>query len=155
MRLSLHTDYSLRVLLMLAVNPEKIITLSQIAETYQISKEHLRKVVHALSKSGVVNTYQGKNGGIELKGVPEQINIGETVKKLESTTPIIDCHSQPCILTGGCDLRAALAEAENAFYAALSNYTLAHFIAVPKLISILNLSDNAAKRPSPQSNRSS
>ena len=67
MQLSLYTDYSLRVLLYLGTNPGERVTLNEISTTFNISKEHLRKVVHTLGKLGVVETYRGKQGGFELK----------------------------------------------------------------------------------------
>ncbi len=125
MKLSLYTDYSLRVLLYLGVNRGQRVTMAEIAESYAISHEHLRKVVHLLGKLGYIETYRGKSGGFELKLDPAQINIGAVVEATEPRQRVIDCHSQPCILASACALQSALARAEQAFYETLKTYTLA------------------------------
>jgi len=129
MQLSRFTDYSLRVLFYVAVNTEKLATLAEIADFYDISIEHLRKVVHALSKTGYLETFRGKNGGIRLKLKPEEINIGEVIVQAEGAGPIINCAQQNCRLSGLCTLQGALGEAQKAFVDSLKRYTLADMLA--------------------------
>ena len=50
MRLTLYTDYSLRVLLYLAAVPEGASSINDVADAYQISRNHLRKVVNDLAR---------------------------------------------------------------------------------------------------------
>lgn len=139
MQLALHTDYALRVLLMLAANRGKRVTLNDIAQRYDISKEHLRKVVHHLAKLGIIDTFRGKAGGLELKQAPSTINIGELIAATEPQRPVINCNAQPCILTSVCDLKSALAAAEHAFYDTLKRYTLADLCRQPHAIALLQL----------------
>lgn len=124
MRLSLYTDYSLRVLLYLGANQGRRVTMTEIAQCYDISHDHLRKVIHLLGKLGYIDTYRGKSGGFELKTDTAQINIGEVVEATEPRHPVIDCRSQPCILVSACALKSALRQAEQAFYDTLKTYTL-------------------------------
>lgn len=124
MKLSLHTDYALRVLLYLGVNRERRVTMAEIATRYDISHEHLRKVVHLLGKLGYIETFRGKSGGFELRVDPGAINIGELVEATEPRQAVIDCSSQPCILAGACTLQGVLKQAEEAFYGLLKGYTL-------------------------------
>ena len=77
MQLSRFTDFSLRVLLYLLINDNKRARLQDIADFYPVPLEHLRKIVHALSKAGYLNTFRGKNGGIELAMAAEKIKIGD------------------------------------------------------------------------------
>lgn len=128
MKLSLHTDYSLRVLLLLGANRTRRLTLQEIAAYYDISHEHLRKVVHLLATEGYVNTFRGKHGGIELKRAPEQVNIGELVETTEPRKAVIDCQSQPCVLLANCSLQGVLRQAEQAFYQTLKRHTLADLL---------------------------
>lgn len=128
MQLNRHTDYTLRVLLYMAARPDERSTLAQVAAFFDISIEHLRKVVHALAKSGYLNTFQGKGGGIELARPLEDINIGEVVVLFEGGKPLIDCHGLACPLAPACTLSLALAHAQRAFFQTLSGYTLADLV---------------------------
>lgn len=128
MQLSRHSDYTLRVLLYLAVRPDERGTLAQIASYFDISLEHLRKVVHELGKMGYVKTYQGKNGGIELAYPPDTINVGTLLERLQGAKPLIDCRGLNCRLAPACTLNAALGKAQRAFFKTLSGYTLADLI---------------------------
>ncbi|MBA4502239.1 RrF2 family transcriptional regulator [Marinobacterium marinum] len=128
MQLNRFTDYSLRVLFYVAMHPEQLTTLSEIARFYDISLEHLRKVVHALGKSGHLQTFRGKNGGFRLAQPPEAINLGELIMQTEGATPLIDCHRSHCRLAASCTLQDALAEAQQAFFDSLSRHTLADLL---------------------------
>lgn len=133
MQFSRFTDYSLRVLFYVATHNDRLTTLSEIATFYGISVEHLRKVVHHLSKSGYLQTFRGKNGGIRLASAPEAINIGEVIIQTEGDTPMVDCFGQSCRLTPCCTLQGMFNEAQNAFFAVLKQYTLAQALNSPAL----------------------
>lgn len=133
MQLSRFTDYSLRVLFYVASHNDQRCTLAEIAQFYQISIEHLRKVVHSLSKANYLATFRGKNGGILLNRSPEQINIGEVIRHTEGMSPLIDCEAQKCCLSGFCSLDRALHEAQKAFYNVLHTYTLADLLQKPEM----------------------
>lgn len=83
MRQSVHTDYSIRVLMYLALYTEDLVRIEEIATSYAISKNHLTKVVHNLVKSGFITSIRGRNGGIKLARSAEDINIGHVVSKTE------------------------------------------------------------------------
>ena len=81
MRLTAFTDYTLRTLMYLGANQDRLVTINDIADLHLISKNHLMKVVHQLGLSGVVDTVRGRNGGLKLKQDPSQINIGAIVRQ--------------------------------------------------------------------------
>ena len=93
MRLTLHTDFALRVLIQVGLNDGKLTTIKDIAQTFGISKAHLMKVVNDLSQKGYLDTVRGRNGGIRLKREPRDINIGEVVRDTENRAR---CHWLPC-----------------------------------------------------------
>lgn len=114
MRLSLHTDYGLRTLMYLSAIKQRA-TVGQIAEFFQISKDHLSKVVQRLTRLGLVRTVRGIGGGLELACKPDSITIGEVIGKLEGSTQLLDCvgaQTPVCVIQAGCKLRRVLAEAE-------------------------------------------
>lgn len=133
MQLSRFTDYTLRVLFYVAIHDDRLSTLNEIADFYGISVEHLRKVVHALSKSGHLKTFRGKHGGLRLNRAPADINIGDVVLQAEGNEPLINCASLDCTLTGACNLQRTLAEAQRAFMDVLNRYSLADMLANPDM----------------------
>jgi len=83
MRLTRFTDYSLRVLIYLGQNNEGRVTIHQIAEAYDISKNHLMKVVSNLTHLKFVLAQRGPGGGIQLNHLPKDISIGEVIRNTE------------------------------------------------------------------------
>lgn len=130
MRLSSFSDYSLRVLIYLAVKGENLSTVAEIADKYQISKNHLVKVVHNLSSIGMIESFKGKGGGILLTISPERINIGKLIKDLESDSKLVECFGEDgqCVIKPTCKLKGILKTAERRFYEALSEFTLADIV---------------------------
>lgn len=128
MQLTLYADYSLRVLLFLGLQPDRLSTINEIAESYHISRNHLVKVVHNLGQLGYINTIRGRSGGMSLARAPEDINIGEVVRKTEVSFDLVECFnmvSNTCPIAPVCALKAALMEAQRAFLKVLDGYTLA------------------------------
>jgi Rrf2 family nitric oxide-sensitive transcriptional repressor len=128
MRLTSFTDYCLRVLIYLAVDPARRATIAEIAAAYRISENHLVKVVHFLGKHGWIETLRGKGGGILLALPPEQVNVGQVVRDTEGAALPAECFSEGggvCLITPCCRLMGVLGDAVNAFYSVLDRYTLA------------------------------
>lgn len=114
MRLSLHTDYGMRTLMYLSGIKERA-TVGQIADFFEISKDHLSKVVQALTRLGFVRTVRGIGGGLELAVKPESITIGQVIEQLEGSTQLLECvgaETPICVIQPSCKLRRVLAEAE-------------------------------------------
>ena len=131
MRLTVYTDYALRVLMYVAVRPEPLPTIGQIADAYQISRNHLMKVVYELGQAGYLETVRGKNGGLRLARKPQEIGLGRLVRETEPDMALVPCFDPiraQCAITPACRLRGALAEARAAFLAVLDGYTLAGLV---------------------------
>lgn len=139
MKLTSFTDYTLRVLMYLALHRERLATIQGIAKAYAISENHLMKVVHHLAKTGVVESVRGKGGGIRLALPPEEIRLGAVVRAAEGDGPIAECFSEDngCCITPSCRLIPILAEAFNALYAVLDRHTLADLVTRPATIAKL------------------
>ncbi|WP_461784533.1 Rrf2 family transcriptional regulator [Prosthecobacter sp.] len=131
MKLSLFTDYSLRVLMFAALKGESF-SLSEVAESYDISRHHLVKVVNYLAKLGYLETRRGRGGGIALGMKPEDIRIGMVVRRTEDSPFIVECFDKQhntCPINGSCRLKGALAQAVTAFYETLDRHTLRDLVA--------------------------
>ncbi|WAJ29477.1 Rrf2 family transcriptional regulator [Antarcticirhabdus aurantiaca] len=123
MRLTLYTDYSIRVLVFLTARTERLSSISEISQTYGISKNHLMKVVHDLGRAGLVTTVRGRSGGIKLARPASEITVGEVVRLTEDGFDLVDCSSGSCIIARACGIRGILKEATRAFLAVLDGYT--------------------------------
>jgi len=130
MHITRYTDYSLRVLIYLAVQGDELATIQQIADSYEISKNHLMKVVHQLNKKGYIETVRGKKGGMRLQMAPEDINVGILVRETEQDLSVVECFSSrnACRITPVCGLKSMFGEALAAFLEVLDRYTLADII---------------------------
>lgn len=127
MQLTQFTDYSLRVLIYIALLDGERCTISDIADSYNISQNHLMKVVHRLSQLDILKTIRGKKGGLQLNVDPELINLGELVKKIEPNFFIVECFDKvngKCTISAVCRLKHILYEAKNSFFQILEQYTL-------------------------------
>ncbi len=128
MELTHLTDYALRVLMYAGVHNQRRVTMREIATAYDISLEHLRKVVHQLAALGYIETSRGRGGGLWLAQAPDRIGLGAVVNAFERSMEIVDCDRQPCALRGNCALKVALDDARDAFRDRLDAYTLADLL---------------------------
>lgn len=131
MRLNSFTDYSLRVLMYLAAQPDRRATIGEIAACFAISRNHLMKVVQFLGKAGLLRNVRGRGGGLELARAAATINVGAVVRATEGAARPAECfdrEANTCVIVPGCRLRGVLAEAVAAFEAVLDRYTLADLV---------------------------
>lgn len=137
MRLTLHTDYALRVLVHVGLKAGELVTINEIAEVYGISKNHLTKVVHQLGRAGYLDTVRGKYGGVRLLKDPRDIALGEFIRRTEDDFALARCMrcgsgDDECRLGRSCVARGALTEALDSFFLTLNRYTLADMIAAER-----------------------
>ncbi len=131
MRLTSFTDYSLRVLMYLATDPDRRATIAEIASAFDISRNHLMKVVQFLGQEGWLANVRGRAGGIELARAPKDINIGGVVRATEGDPLPAECFNREhnaCSIVRACRLKGVLAEAVEAFHQVLDQYTLADLV---------------------------
>ena len=130
MKLTSYSDYSLRVLIYLATqDSSKLANIKEISEVYNLSKNHLMKIVHNLGKLGYIETIRGRNGGFRLAKPPEEINVGELVRRTEEDFYIVECFKDHgnCVISPVCSLKFVLNQALDAFLSVLDQYTIADF----------------------------
>jgi Rrf2 family nitric oxide-sensitive transcriptional repressor len=148
MKLTVFTDYSLRVLIYLGVQPGQRATVAQIASAFEVSENHLVKVAHFLGRQGWLANVRGKGGGLELGQAPERIVVGRVVRETEGPAAVAECFGESggdCQIAPNCRLRGVLGEAVAAFYAVLDRYTLADLVSNRRELSaVLSLDPVAA-----------
>lgn len=129
MNLTRFADYSLRTLIHLAVRDGDIVSIGDIAAAYGISEHHLHKVANMLGQLGYVQAVRGRHGGLRLALRPEQIGIGDVVRRTEATLAPVECmDGVPCPIRGPCRLEGIMQEAMAAFLAVLDRHTLADLL---------------------------
>lgn len=131
MRLTVHTDYSFRVLMYLGTNADRLCTIQEIADRYGISKNHLMKVVQALGAAGFIETVRGRGGGMRLAKAPRDIPLGAVVRSAEEDFRLVECFSPEtdrCLISRACRLKQILSEAMRSFLVTLDGYSLEDLI---------------------------
>lgn len=133
MRLTIFTDYTLRALIYLGVHrsDDHLVTIRDIAIAYDVSENHLMKVIHHLAKQGYVETTRGKGGGMRLARAPDLINLGAVVRGTEESLAVVECFEEGnvrCPIEPACALRGILACAMRAFFDVLDGKTLADLL---------------------------
>jgi len=140
MRLTTHSDLAFRTLLFLGVAGERGATIPEIAAAFSASENHLRKVVVELVKLDIVKATRGRNGGLTLDVSPDQVTIGDLLRKLEpefATAECLGAGQKGCIIFGACGLQRVFNESLAALFSVLDRYTLAD---------VLNSSQGVASR---------
>jgi Rrf2 family transcriptional regulator, nitric oxide-sensitive transcriptional repressor len=133
MRLTQLTDYAMRVLIHLAQHPDRLCTIAEVAERYQVSEAHLMKITHQLGRVGWVATVRGKGGGMALALPPDRIRLGQVVLSMENDFDVVECFStgSSCMLTGACKLTGVMQGALEGFMDHLDAHTLADILPDP------------------------
>ncbi|MGP4038952.1 RrF2 family transcriptional regulator [Gracilibacillus sp. D59] len=148
MRLKKYTDFALRVLIYTGTSEQKV-SIKEISDTFYISTEHIRKVVHQLSVKEYLDTTRGRNGGILLRKEPREINIGEVIRLMENDFYLVECFDgehNHCVITPACKLRSVVGEAMHAFFEVLDQYTLADLIEnKDELRSLMDIKEEQSK----------
>ena len=127
MRLTSYTDYGLRLLIYVALKGDDLATIQEVADAYAISKNHLMKVAYHLGLYGFLETVRGRGGGLRLAQAPENIRLGDVVRRMEDDFALVECFepSNACRITRACRLKGILGEALEAYLSVLDRYSLA------------------------------
>lgn len=129
MRLTQATNYSVRILLYCAANPDRPSRVADIAASFDMSETHVFKILKVLVDHGFVRTIRGRHGGIMLGKPADEITVGEVVRASEESFVLADCFDEDghdCPLISSCEYNRILREALGAFFEVLDRYTIAH-----------------------------
>jgi Rrf2 family protein len=130
MRLSKKADYALRVLVTLVDQfgrgPQ---SLSRLARQNDVPRKFLEHIMLDLKVQGWVTSSAGRNGGYVLAIAPDQITMGQIVRRFDGLMAPIACVSvdrhEPCTQASRCRFRRVLLEVRNRVAQYLDSLTLA------------------------------
>lgn len=130
MKLTRFTDYSLRVLMYLGLQENSRVTIREISESYDISRNHLMKVVSLLTRMGYLDARRGPGGGIALARLAEDICLADVIMDMEDDLNLVECFGADgeCVILPICELKCVLSQALTAYLDTLRNYTLADLL---------------------------
>lgn len=136
LHLTRHSDYTMRLLMHLAVQPDATATIREISDRYGISRNHMMKVANSAIQAGFVASVRGCVGGLKLAKLPADICIGDVLRETESwiTVECFEPATNQCRIVRGCGLRSALQNAQKAYFAVLDGYSLADIIQQKSLL---------------------
>lgn len=126
MKFTRFTDYALRVLMYLGVRSDGRVTIREIARAYDISRNHLMKVVSNLTRLGYLDAQRGPGGGIALARPAREISLADVIRDMEQDMNPVSCFGEPgdCVIKPICHLRDVLEEAMSAYTGTLELYSL-------------------------------
>jgi len=127
MHLKRYTDFSLRVLIYLGLHRGRLVTIAEIADAFDISRNHLMKIAQRLTAAGFVRGVPGKNGGLALARNPETINLGQVIRQMEGNFDIVECFNADengCRILPICNLKTLLGDALDRFLETLDQYSV-------------------------------
>lgn len=129
MRLTVYSDYALRLMMYLGLRKGgSLSTIDDVAAAYGISKAHLMKITHELGRKGLIETIRGRQGGMRLAREASAIRVGDIVRACEPDFALVPCMEaeggNACVVLPACVLKRALATAAAAFLEVLDGYTL-------------------------------
>lgn len=137
MKLTQHSDLGLRLLMYLALRNGESATIQEVSDRFAVSKDHMVKISHQLTKSGLIESIRGRNGGVRLAHSPENISVEDALRATEDNFDLVECFGSTkkhCAISGTCKLNGVLDAALAAFFAVLQKTSLADLVKNSKLI---------------------
>jgi Rrf2 family nitric oxide-sensitive transcriptional repressor len=110
-----------------AAQGDRLITIEEASEVYNLSRAHLMKIANTLTRAGYLKAVRGRSGGLTLAKPPHKIKLGDVIRATEPDFTLVECIISRC-----CRLRGILHEGLEAFNTVLDRYTLADLMLRPK-----------------------
>jgi len=133
MRLTMLSDYALRVLMYAAANPDRLVTIDETLRAFPVSRGHIMKVVLTLGQAGILRSQRGRAGGFTLALLPGDIRLGDVLRLTEPDYQMVECQGPQsvCPITKACRLPSIVQAALAAFMAVMDQHTLADILLQP------------------------
>lgn len=90
MRITLESDYALRILSALATHNDKV-DAKTLSEEISVTQRFTLKILHKLVQSNLVKSYKGVRGGYSLNVSPENITLKDVIELIDGPIAISRC----------------------------------------------------------------
>ena len=99
MRITLESDYALRILGALAVHDGRV-DAKTLSDEISVTQRFTLKILHKLVSTGYVKSYKGVRGGYQLNIPPEKITLKSVIELIDGPIAISRCleSSEACSL---------------------------------------------------------
>ncbi len=99
MRITLESDYALRILTVLAESGA-VMDANTLSEKTFVTARFTLKILHKLVKQGFVSSYKGVKGGYKLKRPTNEITLKSVIESIDGPIVIARCleTSETCTL---------------------------------------------------------
>ncbi len=126
MKLSKTSEYALRILSYMAKDPSQLYTAKQLIETLHISDKYLRQLMTGLTKSGLIYSIQGRDGGYSFAKKPTEIFLSDIVDSVEGMNRYTGCilGFEHCSDDNPCVMHKVWVEARKEFIQTFTTKTL-------------------------------
>lgn len=111
----------------LAMRKGEPVTIQEVSDRFSVSKNHMVKISHQLTKSGLIESTRGRNGGVRLAGPPESISVAQALRATEDNFDLVECFNAAqnhCVISDVCRLSGVLDDALAAFFSVLQRISL-------------------------------
>lgn len=136
-RVNRQTDYAVRVVLALAKKPQGTrLPTSEIGREMLIPPALLQRIVAELANGGFIKTQPGREGGISLAYLPNQITLLQIVERFEGPLVLSDCilKEGDCPFEDKCPVSCQWKRLNDLLIAEMSRVTFEQLVEDGKLI---------------------
>ncbi len=127
LKINRRTDYAVRVILALAKRPQGTrLATQEIQKEMLVPRAFLQRIIADLSKTDLIQTFSGPNGGLQLTHPIDSISLRDVYEAIEGPLMISDCLQGPgqCPLDSGCPVRPRWSRLQATIMEELGNITL-------------------------------
>ena len=90
MRITLESDYALRIISALA-ECDDVVDANKLSDTTSVTLRFTLKILHKLVQGNLVTSYKGSKGGYKLKVSPNEITLKDVIELIDGPIAIVRC----------------------------------------------------------------
>ena len=127
LRISKLTDYAILAMVELTNHRDEVLSAQALAERCGLEAPTVSKVLKALVRADLVESFRGPSGGYRACRAPESVSIAEVIDAIEGPIAMTECsvHEGLCTVEASCSARENWQKVSRAVAQALERVSLA------------------------------